>query len=74
MFLAKDVEKNQTTRHIQELFSSGNRAVYEIMWKNMVESGRPQMTIWRMRIAYWIHKSTSTHSEYVILLLHNKND
>jgi hypothetical protein len=26
-------------------------AVYEIMWKSMVEPDRPQMTIWRMRIS-----------------------
>jgi len=31
-----------------------NRAVYEKMWKNFVEPGRPRMTIWRMRIACWI--------------------
>ena len=31
-----------------------------------VERGRPQMTIWRMRIACWISKATDTHSEYVI--------
>ena len=24
------------------------------------------MTIWRMRIAFWISKDTNTHSEYVI--------
>ena len=42
-----------------------NRAVYEIMWKNNVETGRPQMTIWRMRIACWITKATHTHSENV---------
>jgi len=24
---------------------------FEIMWKNIVERDRPQMTIWRMRIA-----------------------
>jgi len=30
-----------------------NLAIYEIMWKNMVESGRPQMTTLRMRIACW---------------------
>jgi hypothetical protein len=24
-----------------------NRAMYEVMWKNIVEPGRPQMTIWR---------------------------
>jgi len=27
------------------------RTVYEKTWKNIVEWGRPQMTIWRMRIA-----------------------
>ena len=27
-----------------------NPAVYEIMWKNAVESGRPQITIRQMRI------------------------
>jgi hypothetical protein len=45
-----------------------NRAVYEIMWKNIVDQGRPQMTIWRMRIACWIPKGTNAHSEYVILI------
>jgi hypothetical protein len=44
-----------------------NRAVYEIMWKN-VQRGRPQMTIWRMRIARWIHKATNKHTEFVILI------
>jgi hypothetical protein len=29
---------------------------------NIVEPGRPQMTIWRMRIAWWIPKVTNTHS------------
>jgi hypothetical protein len=38
------------------------------MWKNTVEPDRPQMTIWRMRIACWIPKATNTHSEYVILI------
>jgi len=28
-----------------------NHAVYEIMWKNIVEWVRPQMTIWRLHIA-----------------------
>jgi hypothetical protein len=26
------------------------------------------MTIWRMRIACWVPKSTDTHSEYVMLI------
>ena len=46
-----------------------NRALYEIMRKNMVERGRPQMTIWRMRIACWIRKATNTHSGCVILIV-----
>ena len=28
------------------IFFSENRVVYEITWKNIVEPGRPQMTIW----------------------------
>jgi len=27
-----------------------NHAIYEIMWKNTVESDRPQMKLWRMRL------------------------
>jgi len=38
---------------------------YEIMWKNTVKRSRPQMTIWRMRIACWILKATNTHTEVV---------
>jgi hypothetical protein len=49
-------------------FFSENRAFYEIMWKNIVEWGRPQMAVWRMYIACWIPKATNTHSEYVILI------
>ena len=45
-----------------------NRTVYEIMWKNIVEWDRPQMTIWRMHIAYWIREATNTHSEYAITI------
>jgi hypothetical protein len=49
--------------------------------KNIVDRGRPQMAIWRMRIACWIPKATNTHSEYVIyiyiyiyiLLFHHNN-
>jgi len=45
-----------------------NHAVYEIVWKNFVEPSRPQMTIRRMRIAYWVRKATNTLSEYVIAI------
>jgi hypothetical protein len=37
------------------------------MWKNTVQTDRPQTTIWRMRVACWIPKATNAHSEYVIL-------
>jgi len=42
-----------------------NCAVYEIMWKNIVQQGRPHMTIWCMLIACWIPKATNTHTEVV---------
>ena len=48
-------------------YFSENRAVYEIMWNNIVQPDRPQMTIWRMRLVCWITKATNGHSEYVIL-------
>jgi len=44
-----------------------NRAVYEIMWKNIVERGRTRIAAWRMRIACWITKATKPHSEYLML-------
>jgi len=40
---------------------------YERVWKTVVDTDRPQMTIWRMRTACWIPKATNTHSEYIIL-------
>jgi len=58
--------KTQNAHFIFSNFFFENRAVYEKMWKNIVEWGRPQMTIWRLRIACWIPKATNTHSEYVI--------
>ena len=34
--------------------------VYEKMWKSFVETYRPQITIWCMRIAYWTPKDINT--------------
>ena len=39
-----------------------------IMWKNTVEPGRPQMTIWCMCLACQIPNATNTCSECVILM------
>jgi hypothetical protein len=36
--------------------------------ENTTESDRPQMPIWRKRIACWVTTDTNTHSEYVILI------
>jgi len=49
-------------------FFSENLAVFEIKWKNVLEPGRPQMTIWRMGVACGIIKATNTHSRYVIFI------
>jgi len=45
-----------------------NLAVYEIMWKNNVEWGRPKMTIWRMRITCCVTNATNKHSGCVIFI------
>jgi hypothetical protein len=47
----KIVEKIKHTHCVQQIFFLENRALYEIMWKNIVQWGKPQTTIWRMRIA-----------------------
>ena len=61
MFRTKVVEKIKT--HIlSSVTVFENRAVYEIMWENIVERGRPQMIICPMRIASWIPKATNTHT------------
>jgi len=64
----KIVEKIKTQILFSITFFLENHAVNEKMWKNIVEPGRQQMTIWSMRIACWIPKATKTHSEYVILI------
>ena len=66
MFRDKICRDNQNIHFV--LFSNfffENLTIYEIMWKNIVERGRP---LWRMRIACWIPKATDTHSEHVILI------
>jgi hypothetical protein len=50
-------------------FSPQNLDVYGIMWKNVVQPGRPHTAIRRTRFAYRISKATDPHSEYVILVL-----
>ena len=61
MLQAKVVEKTKTQILFSVTLFVENLAVYEIMWKNIIERGRPQMTIWCMRIACWIPESTNTY-------------
>jgi hypothetical protein len=50
-------------------FPPENRAIYEIIWKNIVARGRPQGTVRRMPVSRWIPKATNTHPACVILML-----
>jgi len=61
----KICRENRNTHFVLSNFFFENRAVYEIMWKNIVERGMPQMTRWRMRILCWISKATNTHPQAV---------
>jgi hypothetical protein len=45
-----------------------NGAVYKIMWRNIVQPGKPRITTGRMRIACRIPKTRNTLSEYVIII------
>jgi hypothetical protein len=57
MFQTNVVKKIKT--HVScSVRSFEYRAVYEIIWENIVEGGRPQITVWRMCIARWIPKAT----------------
>ena len=64
-FQAKVVEKIETHVSCSVTPPPEYRAVYEKMWKNIVEWGRPQMAIWRMRIVCWITKATNTLTQVV---------
>jgi len=58
----KVVEKIKTHILFSATFSE-NRAVYEKMWNNIAERGRPQVTVGLMRIARWTPKATNTHTQ-----------
>jgi hypothetical protein len=49
------------------VFFSEDHAVYEITWNNVVKPDTPQMTIWRMGIAFCITETTNIHSKFVML-------
>ena len=54
---------NQNTHFMfNNFFFFENRAVYEIMWKNIVVRSRPQTTVWHIRVACWKTKATNTNT------------
>ena len=59
--------KSKHTFYPQKLCSK-IRAVYVILWKDMVQPGMPQMAIRRVHISYWITNITGTSSECVTLI------
>jgi hypothetical protein len=61
----KSCRENQNT-FFGMIFFPENRAIYVIMWKNIVEPNRPQVKVWRTRMACWITMAIHTHSECVI--------
>jgi hypothetical protein len=69
MFQAKFVEKISKYILCSTIFFPKKPVFYEVMWKNVVEGGSPQMAIWCMCAACWIPKATNTHSEYVMLIV-----
>ena len=64
----KSCRENQNKHFVFSNLFFENSAVYEIVWKNGVEWSRPQMKIWRMRIACGIPKATNTHLVCVMFI------
>jgi len=60
MYQTKIGEKITTYSLSYNFFPQKIRAVYEIMWNNMVQPDRPQMIVWRMRFACWLPNATDT--------------
>ena len=65
----KNRRKNQNTHFMFNSFFFGKSCRFlDNNVENTVQPDRPQMTIWRMRIASWAPKTTNTHSKYVKLI------
>jgi hypothetical protein len=62
--------ENQNTHVVFNsfFFFFENRAVDDMMWKNILHPDRPQMTKRRVCIVCCIPKATNTQSEYVIFI------
>jgi hypothetical protein len=61
----KSCRENQNTHFVfSNFFSFENRAVFEIMWESVVESGRPRDSMAHAHCML----DTKLYSEYVILI------
>ena len=69
MFQTKVVEKIKTHILCSTTFLQKTYRSWYNLGKRYIEPDRPQMTIWRMRIACWIPKAVDTRSEYVIIIV-----
>ena len=69
------VEKIKMHILYSRIFSSENRAIYEITWKIIGRSRQStdEKTRRRMPIACVMTKATDAHSEYVILFFHGNS-
>jgi hypothetical protein len=62
----KSCRENQYTHFMFSI--SENRAVFEVVRKNIVLLCMLEKAVWRMCIAHWLHKATNNHLDYVIFL------
>ena len=69
-FAGKEIcRKNENTHFMfSNSFFFENLSDYEIRYKNIEYTGKPQTTLRHMRIAWSISDATNTHPEYVILI------
>jgi hypothetical protein len=66
MFQTKAVKKIKTNINVHSTLSE-NRAVNAIKREIVVQPTDDKVR-WHMRVAWWINKTTDTHSEYIILI------
>ena len=60
--ISEKLKRKSNTHLLCNNFFLINHAIYEVMWKNKVEPGKQQLTIWRMYTACWIPMVRNTHS------------
>jgi len=69
MLQGKFVETTETHVSCLVILFFENHVVYDIVWTSNIDWGRPQMTIWCMRIACWIPKATNTNTQECVIII-----